>query len=155
MKLYLVQHGDAVDKEVDPDRPLSESGMRDVEKISSVLEGAGVQVHTIWHSGKTRARQTAERLAQAVAPDADVEESRGLAPKDNVGPLAEELEKHEGDLAIVGHLPHLCKLASSLLMSDEDADTISFQKGGVVCLERDEAGAWHVDWMIVPRLFPH
>jgi len=137
-----------------PDRPLSERGMRTMDKVSSALETAGVQVPTIWHSGKTRARQTAERLAQSIAREGDVEESRGLAPKDNVGLLVKELGRHEEDLAIVGHLPHLSKLASRLLTGKQDADTIVFQKGGVVCLERDEQGSWHVQWMIVPNLFP-
>ena len=37
MKLYLMQHGDALQKDVDPDRPLSPRGRRDIEKIAAFL----------------------------------------------------------------------------------------------------------------------
>jgi phosphohistidine phosphatase len=50
----------------------------------------------------------------------------------------------------VGHLPFLSRLASRLLAGDEDADVVSFRKGGVVCLQRGETGRWSVAWMVVP-----
>lgn len=53
---------------------------------------------------------------------------------------------------IVGHLPHLSRLASSLLTGRQDAEVVGFQYGGVVCLERTNDG-WKLGWMIVPDLF--
>ncbi len=37
MKVYLVQHGEAESKEVNPQRPLTEQGMRDVQRIAEAL----------------------------------------------------------------------------------------------------------------------
>ena len=153
MRLYLIQHGDAVDKSVDPDRPLSETGVRDVEAVGHFLVRLNLAPPEVRHRGKARARQPAERLAHHWgAPHVLV--TSGLNPNDRVKPLYDELQKRDQDLVLVGHLPHLSKLASRLLAHDEDAEVVRFQKGGVVCLERDEAGAWHVEWMVVPDLLP-
>jgi phosphohistidine phosphatase len=56
------------------------------------------------------------------------------------------------NIMLVGHLPHLGKLASLLLCGDENAGLISFRMGGALCLERDGAGKWSVQWMIIPDL---
>ncbi len=37
MKLYLVQHGKALSKEADPQRPLSEEGIREVKKMAEFI----------------------------------------------------------------------------------------------------------------------
>ena len=78
MFLYLVQHGEALTKEADPDRPLSEAGRANVEHLAGFLAGRSLRVARVLHSGKTRARQTAEILAAALAPDAPVEAGDGL-----------------------------------------------------------------------------
>ena len=53
-------------KEVDPDRPLSDQGWEDIRNTAAFASRAGVRVDTVWHSGKTRARQTAQALAEAL-----------------------------------------------------------------------------------------
>jgi len=40
VRLYLVQHGEAVPEEVDPTRPLSEAGKLDVERLAWFLVDA-------------------------------------------------------------------------------------------------------------------
>jgi len=37
MKLYLVQHAKAASKEVDPERPLTEEGHRDIQKVAAFI----------------------------------------------------------------------------------------------------------------------
>ena len=63
MRLYLVQHGDAIPERVDPERPLSAKGRRDVEAVARLLASAGTRAVRVAHSGKLRAQQTAEVLA--------------------------------------------------------------------------------------------
>ena len=65
MRLYLVQHGDALPEQVDPERPLSAEGRRDVEAVARLLASAGTRAVRVAHSGKLRAQQTAEVLAAA------------------------------------------------------------------------------------------
>ena len=67
MKLWIVQHGEARPEKEDPDRPLSVQGRMDILRLVPVLEIAEVSVPRILHSGKTRARQTAELLEPLLA----------------------------------------------------------------------------------------
>lgn len=152
MKVFLIQHGSALDKEENPDRPLSAKGVRDVEAVALFLQTAGVTTGALWHSGKTRAKQTAERLAFRIAPSAEPVEQEGLGPEDPVGPVLERLAEEGVDTAVVGHLPFLSKLASLALTGGEDAQVVAFRKGGVVCLESEDGRAWQVRWMLVPDL---
>ncbi|MDH7498996.1 MAG: phosphohistidine phosphatase SixA [candidate division NC10 bacterium] len=149
MKLYLVQHGEAAPEEVDPSRPLTARGMGDVERTARFAQGASIKVPEIWHSGKLRARQTAELLAAALRPREEIKEVSGLAPNDPMEPVVSQLETREEDLMIVGHLPFLAKLASTLLLGSL-ADLIAFRQGGIVCLERGEGRRWRLAWMITP-----
>jgi phosphohistidine phosphatase len=150
MRLYLVQHGKAVDKKVDPDRPLTDEGAEEVDAVATFLSGRELGICEVWHSGKTRARQTAERVAARLAPTARIVARDDLAPDDDPKPVAARLHKSAKDLLIVGHLPFLSKLASLLLTDKADAAVIAFRNAGVVCLERDEEGAWQAAWIITP-----
>ena len=47
MRVYLVQHGDAVPKEVDPDRPLSDTGRQDIERLAKFLNRIGRTTKTL------------------------------------------------------------------------------------------------------------
>ena len=152
MRLYLMRHGKPLSKETKPERPLSDQGRRDVGKIADFLRRVGVNVREIFHSGKTRARETAEIVAAALGPHVSVEERNDLLPLDNVGRIAEGIAISHDDLFIAGHLPHLAKLAGLLVTANEAVSVARFQEGGVVCLERDDAGKWAVAWMVVPEI---
>ena len=149
MKLLLVQHGEAVEDTVDPARPLSPAGERDVRALAAACSRFAVQVGEIVHSGKLRARQTAEILGEALS--LPVRASAGLDPLDPVRPLARECGEWTEDRAIVGHLPFLGRLATLLLAGREDPPAVAFQRGGMVCLERREPGEWCLLWTCFPR----
>ena len=105
MRLYLIQHGEAKTKEQDPERPLTEKGLRDVRKVAEFIKPLGLRVRSVLHSGKARAAQTAEVLASAVDADEGVVQRDGLGPNDPVDPMAKEIKRVAVDLMIVGHLP--------------------------------------------------
>jgi phosphohistidine phosphatase len=152
MRLYLVQHGEAASKEADPDRQLTGRGRADIEAMGAFLRRAGVWIPLIWHSGKARARQTAELLAAELVPMGSIEGAKGLKPNDPTEPIRNELVLRQEDLAVVGHLPFLSNLASELLCGVESAGPVQFQQGGVLCIERAESGPWRVQWMVTPDL---
>jgi phosphohistidine phosphatase len=156
MKIYLMQHGKPVPKEEDPDRPLSARGREDVARMANFLKGAGVEVGSVFHSGKTRARQTAEIVTASLKPGSEPIEKKGLSPLDDVGAVAEEIKRNAQDPMLVGHLPHLGKLASFLTTGSESRSVVSFQQGGVVCLRSDEGVSdWTVAWMLIPEIISH
>ena len=152
MRLYLVQHGDAVSKEVDPERPLSDQGRADVERMASFLGKTGMQVSRVLHSGKKRAEQTAELLAASVGAGGGLEKTLGIAPLDPTEAFAKAIAEWTEDTMVVGHLPFMGKLVSHLLVGEEAALTVAFCPGTVVCLERGEGESWSMDWMIRPEL---
>ena len=53
---------------------------------------------------------------------------------------------------LVGHLPHLGRVAALLLTGDQERNVINFHMGGVLRLGRVTAGKWAVDWMVVPKI---
>ncbi|MBS3821416.1 MAG: phosphohistidine phosphatase SixA [Planctomycetes bacterium] len=153
MRLYLVQHGEAKDKSEDPDRPLTEKGRNDVTRVGELLAKTMLQVRAIWHSGKTRAMETARILSVYVEAAEGTIEQSDLGPTDDVEPVCETLETAGTDVMIVGHLPFLDRLASLLVADDDEAESIAFQKGGVLCLQREDDN-WSVAWMITPDILP-
>ena len=152
MKLYLVQHGKAVDKSVDPERPLSAEGADEVDSIADFLAPRNLAIGKVWHSGKTRALQTAQLLAKYLACDITLEQHDGLAPNDDVKPVAHELAGMPSDVMIVGHLPFMSKLASLLLTGAETRNVIKFVNAGVLCLDRSVDGEWSVCGYVIPEL---
>lgn len=148
MPVYFVQHGVAVPEEVDSNRPLSADGRREVEAVAAHLRNVGVTVYKVCHSGKTRARETAQILAGQIG-HGNVYEVQGMIPNDNVAAFAASLK--EDNVMYVGHLPHLGRLVSFLVAGNENARVVQFVNSGVVCVERDSTGH-HIEWYLTPSL---
>ncbi|MFH1624045.1 MAG: phosphohistidine phosphatase SixA [Pseudomonadota bacterium] len=153
MNVYLVQHAEPKREEEDPERPLSERGWSDIRKLAAfVAQHTNVKVTSIMQSGKTRARQTAEVLAEYLNPSEGVKQVDGLEPLADPSTWAGRLAEREEDIVLVGHLPHLGKLSALLLCQDESKRPVDFQMGGVVCLGRVESATWSVRWMVIPQI---
>ena len=152
MKLYLVQHGDAVAKSVDPDRPLSDSGRRDIEKLAAFLSHHGIRVARTIHSGKTRAMQTAELLASVMPEARRPEIYNDLGPQDSTHPLYRQLKEQTEDLLVVGHMPFLGKLVSQLIVGNDAVEIVNFLPGSIVSMERGNEALWSLNWMLRPEV---
>ena len=148
MKLYLVQHGLAVDKTIDPDRPLSDKGQQQVQAMAAWLQRSSINIDQIYHSGKTRAQQTAELYASKLKV-ASVQSAEGIKPNDDVSSMAKTIDKLDTDTMIVGHLPFMQRMVSWLLTGNEEMDC-HYLPGSVVCLN-DENG-WSLEWMLRPDI---
>ena len=154
MHLYLVQHGEALAKDEDPNRPLTDKGRQDVGRMAAFLARTRPAISRVIHSGKVRAMQTALVFAETLGPGRMVEEAAdGLAPKDPPETVAEAVNGWTEDTMIVGHLPHLARLTALLVTGDPDETVTHFQPGTVVCVERGEnGGGWTVAWAVRPEL---
>jgi phosphohistidine phosphatase len=149
VQLYLVQHGRAKTEDEDPDRPLTDQGVEDVARVAHhAVAQLGVRPTRVFHSGKTRARQTAEAWGRLL--NADVEPADALAPNDDPTIWLERLRSEADDLMLVGHQPHLARLAGLLLIGDADRPVVRFRNGGVVGLERTDT-AWVMSVVLPPR----
>lgn len=152
MKLILVQHGEACAKDVDPERPLTDRGEQDADRLAAFLRQAGVRADRVIHSGKLRARQTAARLAEAIAPGVALEVSGLLNPNDNPRAFDWQSESWDRDTLIVGHLPFMARLVSHLILSDDRLPLVAYQPGTAVCIEHDGDSGWRLAWMVRPEL---
>jgi len=155
MRLYLVQHAEAKREEEDPSRPLSERGLRDIRRVADYAERhLKIHVNRIVHSGKLRAKQTADVLAEHLNPVNGVVEADGLEPLVDPEVWVKRLAEESEDMMLVGHLPHLSRLTGRLLYGGEGKEAVSFKMGCIVCLERDEGGSWTIQWMVTPEILP-
>lgn len=152
VKVYVVRHGEAMNSDSDSERPLSEYGRDEIQRIADFMKSRAVSVDAIWHSTKVRARQTAEILQETIG--GTLEERRGLSPNDTADLVAAELDQSpEMELCIVSHLPFVSHLASELV-AGSTAAAWNFSTGAVLCLEREATGRWWAKWFISPEMLP-
>src|SRR5437762_5502006 len=130
MMLFLVHHGDAVGPDVDARRPLSDTGRAAVEHLAAAAAARGAKPAVVWHSGKLRARQTAQAFWRACNALAQFSATRDLQPDDPPEWIRDRLRGEPRDILIAGHYPHLPHLLSLLLASARS----DFPLHGVVAL---------------------
>ncbi len=153
MKLYLVQHGKAKTKEESPDRPLTDEGKDASEKTACFAASqARVSVNAVLHSGKTRTRDTAEIMAAYLCPVKGIIEEKDLLPNDDPQEWALRLSEEKENIMLVGHLPHLSKLASFLLTKNDGEFSIGFKNSSIVCLQRNDDSNWLLSWLVTPEI---
>ncbi len=133
MELYLMQHGQAVAKEEDPEQPLSREGVEQIQASAAAVKKMGLQFDLILCSPKKRSKQTAALVAEKVNyPYSDIVETelvKAMTPaKETLRLLQQHLD--QGRVLIAGHLPSLGEIASALL-SDGSKVHIGFENGGL------------------------
>jgi phosphohistidine phosphatase len=150
MKLYLVQHGDSVSEEVDRERPLSAIGRADIARLAAWLAGRNVKVGAMLHSGKTRARQSAELMQSLLAHNGVLRQAEGLAPNDAPLAFLDTLRGQHEDLLVVSHLPLVGRIVSVALTGDPGRELLRFRPGSLAVLDRGAGGNWVLALFITP-----
>src|SRR3954470_16526050 len=147
MHVFLIHHGDAVGPDVDPRRPLSSAGAADVERVAAKAAANGAKPQVVWHSGKLRAKQTAEALWQACNPLAELSATRDVQPDDPPQWMRDRLRGETRDILIAGHFPYLPRLLALLVTGGEAGS--DFPQHGVVALSTaDEGATWQEAWRL-------
>jgi phosphohistidine phosphatase len=142
--IYLVHHADAVGPDVDPQRPLSAAGRQHADRLARDVAARGVKPEEIWHSGKLRARQTAEAFLRACNPLATFKAIRGFQPDDPPDWTKTLLTGATREVMLVGHMPHLPRLLT-LLVSGTVTPLLDFPLHGIVALDAT-GDAWEERW---------
>ncbi len=145
MNMYLVQHGEPLTKEENPERPLSEVGRTNVELVARAAAALGIRVDCIYHSEKLRSLQTAERFGEYLK--APIQFQPGLVGTEPVRPCYRWLTNldHES-VMVVGHLPLLGKITSLLVSGSADDQIVAFRNAGVVNIDDDQ-----LQWILWPE----
>lgn len=152
MALYLVQHGKSLSKEQDPRKGLSDEGIADVRRIALVAAQYNVQVSSIVHSGKLRAVQTAEILAESLKPVHGIGAIDGIGPLDDVAAFGPRIDMRKDEM-VVGHLPFMEKLIAYLIVARTEPPIFRMQNGGIVCLDSyPETTHVVIHWALMPHI---
>jgi phosphohistidine phosphatase len=144
--ICLVHHADAVGPDVDPQRPLSSAGRMHIDRLAREVAARGVKPQAIWHSGKLRAKQTAEVLRQACNPLAEFAAIRGLQPMDPPSWINDSMIGETREVMLVGHMPNLPRVLT-LLITGRDEPVLEFPQHGIVAVDLRDRG-----WMELWRL---
>ncbi len=150
MALYLVRHGEA-DQQTAPDPQLSQTGEQQVTTVANWFAKQQLNLQRIFHSGKRRAQQTAEIIATTLHKPEIIGVIEGMHPNDPVVPMAHKIQSWPDSVMLVGHLPFMSRLASCLLIEDDNDEILKVQTATIICLEK-QAGKWYLDWIVNPGL---
>jgi phosphohistidine phosphatase len=159
MRLYLMRHGPAIDRD-DPDCPpeaeryLTTRGIKRTRQAAEGLAEVGISPAVLLTSPYVRAVQTGEIVCEVLGIDSkNLHATDALKPEAKPARIAEELGRLSFDEAICfGHAPHLDDFIAHVLRASAPITTL--KKAGVACLELQtlSSAAGQLRWMLTPRL---
>jgi phosphohistidine phosphatase len=144
MRLYLVRHGIAIDRD-DPDCPpdaeryLTKEGENLTKQAAQGLRTMKVRADVVLTSPLVRALQTARIVAEELGmKKTSVIITENLLPHRDPGVFLAGLAEHtDADVIAVGHAPHLDELLARAIGIPDGAVT-SLKKAGAAMLELGE-----------------
>ena len=133
MKLYLMQHALAYPGSENPERPVTPEGVQQAKATAEGIKRLGIQFDLVVSSTKRRAQQTAALIAEGLRyPYSDILATEALLPDADPSSIQKLIESEDAQqILLVGHLPHLEKLAVDLLQGGQ----LVFNNCGLSCLE--------------------
>lgn len=158
IRLYIARHAHAEPALTDETRPLSSKGKKQVRRLCDGFSRSGLlQPESIWHSGLTRAEETARGLAEGLELEAPLIQKKGLCPFDDPVSILALIDALHCSTLIVGHDPNLSYLAKLLIDPKLSCEPLVFLKGSVLCLSRLVIGSqrtpWTIEWHISHHFF--
>jgi len=161
MNLYIVRHAIAVERgtpgyDDDSQRPLTDKGIRKMNKIVKGLHQFDLKLDKILSSPYVRARDTAKILATEFQRENQLSFSDNLIPPGDFAALVAEIhEKYNVEsLALVGHEPMLSQFVSWLTTGNTELKLV-LKKGSACCLSADNLYQDHraeLRWLLTPAL---
>lgn len=131
--LLLLRHREAHHNSPDHLRELTKAGRQEVTKSLTKARTQIPELEAIFHSGLTRAAQTADIAAQLLAPQLQPKLMEGISPWSEVQSFPEYLESESvSAVLVVTHNPFVEDLVSFL-----SGDDLRIKTGTLVCLEVD------------------
>ncbi len=154
MRLLLIRHARAASSHHLPDaeRPLTDEGRSEFERVARDIVDRVVTLEFIFHSPARRTTETASILATASGlPARALEIAPWLALGNGCRDILPKIAQPPAEVtALVGHEPIMSSLTAMLM----GGGRLSFSPGASACLEFDEAievGQGRLLWMLEPR----
>jgi len=136
VKLYLMQHALAYSAEENPEKPLNPAGINQAKAAARGIKRLGLSFDLIVASPKRCAHQTAALVAEGVRfPYSDILTTEAVLPDRPPQELLTLLQQEPvaSRVLVVGHMPHLAKLASALMHGGE----LLIENAGLTCFDLD------------------
>ncbi len=160
MKLYLMRHGLAIERETyveDSHRPLTALGKKKTEQVVNQFQTLGLSFDLIITSPLVRAQQTAEILHDRFL-NSPLKVSAHLAPEGDLLKFLTWLAPHikpEASLIVIGHQPDLGNWAE-MLVYGKIQEGIILKKAGIIGLQLPDLGEAvaysQLFWLTSPKL---
>ncbi len=162
MKLYILRHGEAVERgdptfKHDADRPLTVKGIQRTKLLAHTLRQLEVPLDVIFTSPLRRARETADIVERGLRLHGRVEFTQHLAPGGDVEKLVAQLNALRPaprSLLLVGHEPDLSRLISMLATGGPNL-LLALKKGALCRLEVEHLRCGRcasLEWLLPPRV---
>jgi phosphohistidine phosphatase len=158
MRLYLMRHGIAIDRE-DPDCPpeaeryLTPKGIQRTRAAARGLRALRVKPATLLTSPFVRAVQTGEVVCEVLGLDSkQLRTTEALRPEAKPARLAEELTRLTGEVICFGHAPQMDEFIAHALKAT--APFTALKKSGVACLDIDSLAPLRATlfWVLTSRI---
>ena len=160
MKLYIVRHGIAIDREdpkcpPDPERYLTEEGIEKTKQVAEGVAELGAVADMLLSSPYVRAIQTAEIFAGALDYSKQkIRRTDLLLPGAEISMLFRELakDKQSSTVFVFGHAPHLDEVIAAAVGSKHHLT--SLKKAGVALIEMKRVSPpnGQILWLATPKL---
>ncbi len=158
MQIYLLRHAIAEDGRPgssDSERALVPEGRKKLKDVLRLARQADTAVSLILTSPYRRARQTADMVADLLAPEAEMLETATLTPDGRADLVWQEIRAHRpvDSVMLVSHEPLISSVAAYLL--NGSALRIDFKKGGLMRIDVESVGLQPhgvLKWYVTSRL---
>jgi phosphohistidine phosphatase len=158
MRLYLMRHGIAIDREdpdcpPDADRYLTPKGIQRTRAAARGLRALRLKPAALLASPFVRAVQTGEIVCEVLGLDPkQLRTTDALKPEAKPARLAEELGRLGGEVICFGHAPHLDEFIAHALKAT--APFTALKKCGVACLDIDSLAPLRATlfWLLTSRV---
>ena len=149
MNLYFLRHGEADWpnwKKSDDERPLTDRGRKEMEKVADFLRLLDIGLDQIITSPLPRAKQTAQIVADRLK--LKLHEDSVLQPGFDPSGLKHILRKYPGkNVMIVGHEPDFTGVISALT-----GGSLKLSKAGLALVDVESPKKGRLLWLIPPRI---
>lgn len=151
MQLYLMRHGQAALNPTSMHVSLTPRGRQDAELMGKFARDEALDFNNIWHSDKTRAKQTAQIVAKAVGRSACLTERPDLTPESDIHSVVQDLnaarKNNVGNILIVSHMPFLPRLSYDLLSNEQYPSALEFHTATMACFSPNDSNGWTLNWI--------
>src|SRR5690348_7670072 len=158
MRVYLMRHGIAIDREdpdcpPDPERYLTPKGIQRTRAAARGLRALRVKPVALLTSPFVRAVQTGEVVCEVLGLDPkQLRTTEALRPEAKPARLAEELNRLTGEVICFGHAPHMDEFIAHALKAT--APFTALKKSGLACLDIDSLAPLRATlfWLLTSRV---